>query len=407
MRSRWTVLVTMLGLLALPAQAQDGGSAPPPPPPPAGAAPPPEPPPAAPGADATTPPADDTKAVDVKSTAPEKPRGPYKPQKGAGEPAPRLTDVDWLLGKPVKQFQRGNAYLIFFWAPYDEESVRALPHLAELQKAHAADRFSVIAVAIKPEDDQVPVDGFVDRRKAALSFVVARDKLDKTAGTWDALVGLKLPRAVLVDRANRIAWTGNPFNGLDDALTAVLADDKAKIEAAVTASRDRWDQFTALTTEYTKLPPAGLYEKGLDLCEKMAALDPRLAVPYGLDHYQMLLHLGRVDDAAALGRKLVAGDLHDAEAELNNLAWFIVDPEGPIKDGDLELASLAATRATEVSLFQDPGVVDTLARVKFRQGNTADAIKLQTQAVKLGWTADERAQLQKALDEYKAAPAKK
>jgi hypothetical protein len=313
-----------------------------------------------------------------------------------------------MIGKPVKQFARGTAYLVFFWAPYDYDSLLMLPRLVELQAAHAAERFSVILVAIKDEPDRVPIDGFVERRKSSLPFLVARDKLDKTAAAWDSLVGLDVPRAVLVDRAGRIAWSGNPLSGMRDATAAMLAEDKAKLDDVVATQRELQAAFNEPKTAFGKLfKVEGAEEKLLGLIEQMEAIDPDRAAPYGLSHYSILLKLARKDDAAALGRKLVAGTLKDAEGGLNDLAWFIVNPKGPVRDPDLELASLAANRAYEVSLGQDGAIIDTLARVRYRQGNKEDAIRLQNLAIKAAWTGTLRAQLQKALDEYNAPPAKK
>jgi len=267
----------------------------------------------------------------------------------------------------------------------------------------------VILVAIADKPDQTPIDGFVERRKSSLPFLVARDKLDKTAAAWDALVGLGVPRAVLVDRAGRIAWSGNPLNGMQDATAAMLAEDKAKLDDVVATQRELQAAFNEPKAPFEKSyrRVEGGEEKCLGLVEQMEAIDAERAAPYGVMHYWLLLKLAKKDEAAALGRKLVAGTLKDSEGGLNDLAWTIVDPKGDVKDPDLELASLAANRANELSLGQDGAILDTLARVKYRQGNKEDAIRLQGLAVKAAWTGAMRAQLQKSLDEYKAGPAKK
>jgi hypothetical protein len=407
MRGRSWVLVIALLLPAVAARAQDGGgqgaSPPPPggatapPPPPAGAT---SPPPAAP-ADSKPPAGDD------KSGEPARTKAPAKPPKGVGEPAPRLTDVDWLLGKPVKQWTRGTVYLLYFWAPYDEESLRAFAHLAELQKANAAQRVQVILVGIQDKPDVVPIDGFVKRRQATLPFTIAADKLDKTTQAWDTLVGLKLARAVLVDKTSRVAWSGNAFNGLDDALAAVLADDKAAVEKVVAARREVTDKLNALDSQMRHLlGEDGMETKCLDLIDQIVAIDPRLAESSLASRYFLLLKLARKDDAAAWGRKLVSDYFHDDEMALNDMAWSIVDPQGKVKQGDIELAGLAAERSNALTSGQEPQVLDTLARVRWVQGKKDEAVALQATAVKLAWTGAMREALQKTLDEYKAPPRK-
>jgi len=336
------------------------------------------------------------------------PAAPAKPAKGVGELAPRLTNVEWLLGKAVKQYARGTTYVVVFWAPWDIDSQRSLPLLAELQKRHAGQRVSVVAVVLTDRPEIVPALGYVQRNKAALPFLVATDVLDKTKSTWDAVVGTRMPLAVIVDRSGRIAWAGHPLNGLDQALAAVVADDKAALEKVLTTRRDVSDRMNPLVRDLQKyVGTDGMEKRCCELVDGLLAIDSRLAAPWLRVKYDGLRKLGQADEAAAWGRRLASELLHDDAVLLNDLAWSIVDPQARVAQPDIELAALAAERSNELTGGQDSAILDTLARVRWLQGQHDQAVTLQGKAIELAWTADMRKGLQKTLTEYTkpAAPA--
>ena len=83
----------------------------------------------------------------------------------------------------------------------------------------------------------------------------------------------------------------------------------------------------------------------------------------------------------------------------NDLAWQIAtDPK--IKDRNLKLAETFANRANEASGGKDAGILDTVARIRFMQGQKDEAIALQEKAVGLA-DGDRKAQLERTLDSYK------
>jgi hypothetical protein len=141
--------------------------------------------------------------------------------------------------------------------------------------------------------------------------------------------------------------------------------------------------------------------------DQLVALDARLSAPYLSTKYSALIGLKQFEEAKAWGHRLVDELLHDEEAMLNELAWSIVDPKTKVPNGDVGLARLAAERSNELAGGQDSAVLDTLARVRWREGQRDEAIALQSKAVELAWTADMRKDLQKTLGEYQkpAAPA--
>jgi hypothetical protein len=83
----------------------------------------------------------------------------------------------------------------------------------------------------------------------------------------------------------------------------------------------------------------------------------------------------------------------------NELAWQIATSPD-INERDLKVAELCANRANDASHGKDSAVLDTLARVKFMQGQKEEAVSLQEKAIDLS-VGPLKEQLQRTLDGYK------
>jgi cysteine desulfurase/selenocysteine lyase len=87
---------------------------------------------------------------------------------------------------------------------------------------------------------------------------------------------------------------------------------------------------------------------------------------------------------------------------MNQLAWFIVDPEGGVKSPNLDLAMKAAEACTKADA-KNGAYIDTMARVVFLKGDVARAIALQKAAIEKTPEGPMKAEMKKALAEYEAA----
>lgn len=322
---------------------------------------------------------------------------------GVGELAPRLADVEWLLGKPVKQWTRGTTWIVVFFSAADPETLRTLELCGRLQRERAAQRVAVVGVATLDHPDRVPNAAFVERYGERLAFPVARDKLDKTIKAWDATFKLAgTPRVVLVDKVSRVAWSGHPFlDGLEAALDAVLSGEPGAVDEVLAARHQALVDIAALRAEHAKLSRlSGREARAAEVVGRMVAIDPALAAPWLAWTWEDLADAGLREEAAAWGARVVDELAQDDAALLGELAWAAVHPQREVRHHDTALAVRAARRAVELTGGRDGGLLDTLARALWLAGQRDDALRRQREAVSAAFTADERAALQKTLEQY-------
>ena len=134
----------------------------------------------------------------------------------------------------------------------------------------------------------------------------------------------------------------------------------------------------------------------IDKAEKLLPEDQRT----GLDMARLGVLFGKEDYPAAY--KLVtkiSDDQKDQAMLQNQLAWRIAtDPS--IKQRNLEVAETCANRANDATKGKDPQILDTLARVKWMEGQKDEALALQEKAVGLAG-GNIKTQLEKTLQGYK------
>jgi tetratricopeptide (TPR) repeat protein len=335
---------------------------------------------------------------------------PAAPPQGLGEAPASLDEVEWVQGKSISQYKRGETYLIVFLSTGSQATPRMLREMVALQEAHAKDRLQIVGLFSKQSPQVEPPAGFMKRRPDAASLRIARDKSDATRKAWEKLIGkFGDQSAVLIDKKGKIAWHGGVFADLSAAIPAVLADDDATLTKLVDARRTIDESAKTQFDALNKAISAKSWDKVVTTADAILALDARAFAHVGVAKYKALVYSGKKAEASSYGKELVAGPLHDSEGDLNELAWWIVDPAGKLADNarDLEVAMAAAERSSELGSQQDAAVLDTLARVHWRLGHRDQALELQKKAVGLAFGSETKSALQKALDEYLKPPAPK
>jgi thiol-disulfide isomerase/thioredoxin len=310
-----------------------------------------------------------------------------------GDRAPAIQVAEWVQGTPVARFEPGVVTVVEFWATWCGPCKVAIPHLNELAQRYAGKaRFVGVSVwerisAEKP----YAVPDFVRRMGDKMTYTVAADVVKPgddsgpMARTWMEAAGQgSIPTAFIVDGQGRIAWIGHPM-GIDQPLADVVAGtfDVAAAARKYALEVKAKSVASRLGREITKAKKAKDFAGALALLEKAMAENSALETSFGLERYFLLLETQRAAEAATYGRRLVADVFAENASALNALAWNIVDPQGKWKQGDHELAVLAAQRAVDLVKGEDASTLDTLGLALFRGGHVARAIEVQEKAVAL------------------------
>ena len=323
-----------------------------------------------------------------------------------GDPAPKLQTGKWVQGDPVKEFQKGKAYIVEFWATWCGPCRVSIPHLNETYQKYKDKDLIVIGQDCWERDESL-VAPFVKKMGDKMTYRVALDdksanEKGKMAETWMAAAGQKgIPTAFLVDKQGVIAWIGHPMEMKEKTIDDVLAGtfDVHKAAAAYEKEQKAQAQMQTAWMSINKAMRQKNWDEAqtkLDEAEKLLPEDQRDS----LDMTRMRILFGKGDYPAAYDLAAKISEAHADNPMLQNeLAWQIAtDPN--IKERNLKLAETIANRANEGSHGKDAGILDTVARVKFMQGEKQQAIELQQKAVSLA-DGDMKAQLEKTLESYK------
>jgi thiol-disulfide isomerase/thioredoxin len=111
--------------------------------------------------------------------------------------------------------------VVEFWATWCGTCVSALPKLAELERQHAAQGLSVLAVHVqKGAGDEAQIRRFAEERE--LPFRVLLDSRGRATDAFD--VGV-IPTAFVYDAQGGLLWRGSPLDpGFESAVKGALGD---------------------------------------------------------------------------------------------------------------------------------------------------------------------------------------
>lgn len=323
-----------------------------------------------------------------------------------GDPAPKMKTGKWIQGEPVKEFQKDKAYLVEFWATWCGPCKVTIPHLNDLHKEFK-DKGLVVIGQNCWEREESKVEPFVKEMGDKMTYRVALD--DKTsdengamAVTWMEAAGRSgIPSAFLVDKQGKIVWIGHPMQ-LESTVVSQVLEGKFDVKKAAAEYEER-EANQAKLMALSRQMGQHVQKKEWDEAEKTlkqveALLPPGERAGVTLARFGLALQKG--DHASAFKQAREVSDANKDNAMLQNqLAWELAT-RPDIKERDMAVLEVLATRANDAAEGEDAAILDTLARVQFMAGKKEEALKTQQKAITKA-DDDLKEQLQKTLDSYK------
>ena len=95
-----------------------------------------------------------------------------------GDPAPKLDVGEWVQGGPIKDLEKGKAYLVEFWATWCGPCRVSIPHLNEIHTKYKGKDLVVIGQNVW-ERDEKQVKPFVEKMGEKMTYPVAFDNKTK------------------------------------------------------------------------------------------------------------------------------------------------------------------------------------------------------------------------------------
>ncbi len=350
-------------------------------------------------------------AVPATKIAPASPAAQERPAAPAplsiGDKAPAFAVDSWAKGDPFESLESGKVHVMEFWATWCGPCIAAIPHLTELQAKYPDVRFVGVAASERGPDEAAKfakVKEFVDGKGDGMGYRVAYvgDRAKMSRPWMEAAGQSGIPCTFIVDGEGRVAWIGHPMS-MDAPLEKIVAGswdiDAAKAEFSTRREAEAARRAISMAMRAAR-------QSG-DYTEVLAALREQLAKRPSDDLRMTLVQVlaGPAKlpaEAWPIAEEILANANGNAMM-LNALAWTIVDPSGGVAEPNLAIAHKAASRAVELTKENDGSILDTLARVEFRMGNTVRAIELQKSAIAKSADGRMKDEMVTVLAEYEAA----
>jgi thiol-disulfide isomerase/thioredoxin len=314
-----------------------------------------------------------------------------------GDPAPPLKVSKWLQGKEVKSLEKGNVYVVEFWATWCGPCIVMMPHMSHLQQEYREKGVTFIGFTAKdPNNTAEKVEQFVEKRGPKLKYTFAFADDRATYDAWMTAADQKgIPCCFVIGRDLKIAYIGHPMY-LDEVLPKVetgtwKAEDAAAIEKVgeevdKVFNSFRGDAETALKTlaEFEKNHPklAGIpYFKG-----------PKLG---------MLLKAKKTEEARKFAEHLIDHAVKDEDS--GTLQSVSAALSSPGANGDKQLLALslkAAEAMLKIAGEKDAVALYFFAEAQFANGNKAKAKEYGGKAIAAATNPGLKAELEKRTKKY-------
>ena len=305
-----------------------------------------------------------------------------------GDAAPAFQVDSWVKGDSFTSLEKGNVYVMEFWATWCGPCITAMPHLSALQKQYPDVRFVGVAASESGKDqvaNLAKVTAFVEQKGDGMGYrVVFAGDQTKMNAPWMRAAGQSgIPCSFIVDAKGRVAWIGHPMS-MDKPLEEIVAGTwdiaaALKVQEAALAVR----AFTIkLRSAQMEAKTSGDWTTVLGMLDEMIASDPTSASAR-IAAMKILAGPGKNPEKAwKLGREALVL-AKDEPQLLNQIAWTICASD-TFETRDMQLALAAAELTVAGSKGEpNPAYLDTCARCLWMSGKKDAAIAMQREAAKL------------------------
>lgn len=205
------------------------------------------------------------------------------PSLAPGMAAPAIKVAGWSKGTPVTSFNKGQIYVVEFWATWCGPCRTSIPHITELANNNKDVTF--IGVSVWERGDDIPgmVNKFVNEMGDKMNYNVCYDDGMTMAETWmRAAKQNGIPTAFIVDKDGTIAWIGHPMS-MDQPLAEIKSGkfDKAGFQkefAAEMAAEEAAAAATASINAARKMYAEGKRTEALKALDDLAKGGPNAGV---------------------------------------------------------------------------------------------------------------------------------
>jgi thiol-disulfide isomerase/thioredoxin len=325
-----------------------------------------------------------------------------------GSKAPALKPSKWVKGKPLAEKLGGKTTVVLYFATWNEASLSTFPSFNSLAKDFAAtvDFVAVSTMEQNSRSAQEKLLPFLESFKGDLSFSVAVDGSDGVcAKTWIKECGLRqVPTVYVIDKGGKIAWFGYPQGNLRYTL-AKLDKGEWDYEIAKSECETNRDTITATgvfmpsasMTEYGKAMAEKNFTKALEIINKQLATFPNLEGDLIESKCWLLARLKSKELEPCLKKALASNRTAECEY-LNLIIWAVVEDDLKLPASTYALCETAGFKLRKQSPT-NPLYLDTVALALWRNGKKAEALEIQTEAIK--YLIDFKGVSQATIDEMR------
>jgi thiol-disulfide isomerase/thioredoxin len=288
-----------------------------------------------------------------------------------GMPAPEFKVEKFIKGKEFSGLEKGNVYVVEFWATWCGPCIASMPHISELQREYKEKGVTICGVNIWEDKDYndktlEKVTKFVEKKGDGMGYTVVYDGSAKHMDTnWMKAAGRNgIPSAFVIDRNSNIAWIGHPMS-MDMVLEEVVAGTwdvtkgPEKIKAASDAFRTAADKYKE-----------GL-EAGNTAWDKAMKDYPAMGRTMVSRQFGAVLAAGHTKEAVAIGETMLAKAKQTKSAgPIMEILGAMGDPSTLKTPEAKQLLVKAAEANFELADPSEPGPHVTLARAYFTVGET-------------------------------------